>query len=361
MLKISTTKLQELISKAIKGVGNNKLIPRTTDIAIRVKDNVLTLITSDDDNFLNIRENIESDDFYAVVQADQFSKLVMRTTSENITLERKDSILELKGNGTYTFSLEMDENTGDVVEYPDPSQQILSIQQTTIGKIDVSTIRTILGAIKPSVAITDDIPTYTNYYFGDVVLATDTFKIGCLAKKITATPILVSAKLMELLDVYGGETPMDIYKADGRLVFHGDSCTVCGYAIEGIESFAVDSIMAYMDKEYPSKCVLPKQAVLQLLDRLSLFVGAFDDGVVDMAFTGDGLQVSSQKSDSVEILPYVDSALVEDSVGRLYLEMFRAQVKAQTGDNIQLYFGDNKSLKLVDDNINVTSIVSLVV
>ena len=361
MLKISTAKLQELVSKAIKGVGNNKLIPRTTDIAIKVSDNTLTLITSDDDNYLNVSESVESEDFYAVVQADQFSKLVMRTTSEEISLDLVGDVLEVHGNGVHKFAVDIDANTNEMVEYPNPIQNILNVQQTIIGKIDVPTVKTILGAVKPSIAVTHEQPQFANYYFGDVVLATDTFKISCLKKKVTATPILVSARLMELLDVYSGDKSIDIYKVGNNLAFVGDGCSVCGFAMDGIDRFPVDKIMAYMDNDYPNKCVLPKQSVLQLIDRLSLFVGAFDDGVVNIEFAEDGMHVSSQKSDSIEVIPYVSSEIKDTTAGRVYIEMFKAQVKAQTAENVELYFGDGKSLKLIDSDIDVTSVVSLVI
>ena len=360
MLKLSTIKFQELISKAVQGVGNNKLIPRTNNIAINVKDNVLTLITSDDDNFLDVSESVESEDFYAVVQADLFSKLVMRTTSETISLELNGNVLELHGNGTHKFPVEIDANTMQMVEYPDPVRDILNVQQQSIGKIDKDTIQTILTAVKPSIAVDTKQPQFTNYYFGDVILATDTFKISCLKKQITATPILVNARLMELLAVYTGDNPMNIYKVGKSLVFAGDDCTVCGCIVEGLESFPVDKIMEYMNNEYPSKCILPKQPMLQLIDRLSLFVGAFDDGIININFTEEGLSVSSQKSDSVEVIPYVSTESNGDMLGSVYLEMLKAQVKAQTTENVDLYYGDGKSLKMIDSAIDVVSVVSLV-
>ena len=361
MLKISTAKFQDMISKAIKGVGNNKLIPRTTVIAIKVVNNVLTLMTSDDDNFLNVSEEVESEDFYVAVQAEQFSKLVMRTTSEYISLDLVGDVLEVHGNGAHKFPVEIDVNTGTVVDYPDPVSELMAVQQQSIGKIDIHTVQTILGAVKPSIAISDEQPQYTNYYLGDVILATDTFKISCLTKKVTAGPILVSARLMDLLEVYKGATPMSIFKVANRLIFVGTNCTICGYAADGIDVFPVDKIMEYISDEYSNKCTLPKQPLLQLIDRLSLFVGAFDDGVVNIEFAEDGLHVSSQKSDSVEVIPYEESDIKEPTSGKVYLEMFKAQVKAQTTENVELYFGDGKSLKLVDFEIDVTSVVSLVV
>ena len=46
-LSIKTEKLKEMVSRSIKGVGNNKLIPLTSLMAIELKDGKLTLITTD--------------------------------------------------------------------------------------------------------------------------------------------------------------------------------------------------------------------------------------------------------------------------------------------------------------------------
>lgn len=58
-LQIKTTKLQEMLARAIKGASNNKLIPLTSLIAISLKDGELTLITTDATNYLYVRDDAE--------------------------------------------------------------------------------------------------------------------------------------------------------------------------------------------------------------------------------------------------------------------------------------------------------------
>ena len=165
---------------------------------------------------------------------------------------------------------------------------------------------------------------------------------------------------MELLDVYVSDQPMTIYSIGNRLLFTGENCTIYGYSMDGISAFNVDAINAYVGKEYPSSCKLPKQEVLQLIDRLSLFVDVFDEDIVNIAFTDAGMEMSSQKSNSVESIPYIESKDLQEVTGQVYLDMLRSQIKAQTGDSIEVYFGDGKSLKLVDSASDTTSIVCLV-
>ena len=78
-LTIKTDIFKEIISRAIKGASQNKLIPLTSLMAIQLKDDQLTVITSDATNYLYInQDNIAGDDFYVVVQVEQFSKLISK-------------------------------------------------------------------------------------------------------------------------------------------------------------------------------------------------------------------------------------------------------------------------------------------
>ena len=54
MLKVKTKTLQEMTQKAMKGASNNKILPLTSMLAIELKNNVLTLTTTDFSNYLEI-------------------------------------------------------------------------------------------------------------------------------------------------------------------------------------------------------------------------------------------------------------------------------------------------------------------
>ena len=53
-LKIKTSELQEMVGKAAKCVSNNKLIPLTSLMSIKVEDNLLTLTTTDATNYFYV-------------------------------------------------------------------------------------------------------------------------------------------------------------------------------------------------------------------------------------------------------------------------------------------------------------------
>ena len=60
-MKISTVKLQSMMNKVIKGVGNNKLIPITSLIGITAEDGTLTIVSTDDTNYLYVSEVLDNE------------------------------------------------------------------------------------------------------------------------------------------------------------------------------------------------------------------------------------------------------------------------------------------------------------
>ena len=243
-LTVKTEKLKEMVSRAVKGVGNNKLIPLTSLMAIEVKDGKLTLITTDATNYLYIIEDkVVADDFYVVVDANTFSKLISKMTCENVTLEVKSGIyvLEVKGNGNYKIELPLDEN-GEPIKYPNPYDKLQN-EVADVGTINRTTIQVILETIKPALATTLENPCYTGYYVGEQVVATDTYKIASMGVQLFKTESrLISAEMFDLLAVMGAEK-INVQTSDNDAVFVTPDCIVCGKFMEGIEDYAIDAIM----------------------------------------------------------------------------------------------------------------------
>ena len=353
-LTLKTEKLKELVSRSVKGVGNNKLIPLTSQMAIEVKDNKLTLITTDATNYLYVVEDkVVADDFYVVVDADTFSKLVSKLTCENVTLEVTSGVwvLNVKGNGNYKIELPLDEN-GDPIKYPDPYSHLAS-SITDAGVVNRTTIQVILDTIKPALAVTLENPCYTGYYVGDNVVATDTYKIASMGVKLfNSDAKLISAELLDLLAVMTSEK-INVQMDGGDVVFTTPDCIVCGKFMEGIEDYAIDAIMDLVDTEIDSFCSIPKNAILQMLDRLSLFVGTYDKNAIHLTFTQNGLQVSSKAANGVEIIDYVASDNFKPFTCAVDIQMLTQEIKAIDNDVIELYYGVDNAIKITDGNITI--------
>ena len=347
VLSIKTAVLQEMVNRAIKGAGQNKLIPITSLMAIQLKDKQLTLITTDASNTLYITHKLEAEDFYCVVQAEQFSKLISKMTSENIILELVDSVLNVKGNGNYKLELPLDEN-GKAIKYPDPvADSQLDGESVTIN---LATIKSILNVNKAALATTLEEPVYTGYYVGDKVVTTDSYKICGLNVSLFEEPVLISPEMMELLGIMTSEK-INVYMQDDILEFVTDDCIVYGHKMSGIEEFAIDAINDLLDEEFECSCKVVKSDLLALLDRIGLFVSVYDDRMIILTFTDCGIEISSKQSNGVEVIPYAESKSIKEYTCCIDLLMFTQQIKANTADIIEIQFGNERSIKLVNGDV----------
>lgn len=355
-LSVKTVVLQEMVSKAIKGAGFNKMLPLTSLMAIELKDKQLKLITADKVmNYLYImHDNVESEDFYAVVQAEQFAKLISKLTSDDMTLSLNNGILEVKANGTYKIELPLDEN-GETIKYPDPVNES-PIEGEPTTTINLATIKTILNTNKASLAVTMEEPAYTNYYVGDKVVSSDFVKICGLDTKLFDEAMLISPETMNLLDVVT-EEKINVYVEDDVVEFVTKDCIVYAHKAEGIEDYAIDAINRLLDEEFASSCEINKAAMLSLLDRISLFVGVNDKRSITFTFTEEGIDISSKQSNGVETIKYIKSTNFKPYTCLVDIVMLTQQVKAITSEVICLQYGNEQSIKFVDGN--VTQILAL--
>ena len=356
-LTIKTAKLQEMVARAVKGAKDDKILPITQMMAIELKDNVLTLITTTVSTTLYIRENkVEGDNFYVVVPVETFSKLISKLTCDTVTISINEAMkaVEIKGNGTYFVPIEFDEDEHMVV-YPDPLIEIVFDPEDSV-EINKSTVEVILNTLKPALATTLESPCYTGYYVGDDVIATDRFLINSLAVKLFEEPKLVSSPVMDLLDVMNAEK-INVDFKDNIMVFGSPDCTIFSREMEGIEDFAVDAISEFINMDFDSVCKIPKASLLQLLERILLFVSDYDKGSVSFTFTKDGLQVNSKASSAIEVIPYSESNNFKPFMCCVDINMMMKQIKSQPGDVIELWYGNESALKITRDNI--TQIIAL--
>ena len=147
------------------------------------------------------------------------------------------------------------------------------------------------------------------------------------------------------------EEKISVTLKDNILVFNTNECCVYGPVLDGIDDFAVEPITQLLESEFESMCKIPKSSLLQLLDRLALFVGTYDNNGILLTFTEQGLQVSSKASNGVELIPFMESNNFKDFTCFIDIDMLQSQIKAQVSDAITMYYGSDKAIKMTDGNI----------
>ena len=301
-MKIKTELLQNMVSKAIQGASMNKMIPLTTLIGILVEpsymtpnESILTLITTDGSNQLRLSQKIErTEQFYTIVNAETFSKLVGKTTKEFIELENNENYLEVTGNGTYKLEIAINEE-GEMVKFPD----IYTDKTTELYPIDVELLQEAINIAKASVAKTMEVPCLTGYYIGNgKIISTDRQLVCNLEKELVKEPLLISSEMAELLLLLEDKKANVLHK-DNNLVFYTDTITISGKELEGKEMYPVQAIDNLTKLEYSNNIIVNRQELLNVLDRMSLFISDYDKNGVHLAFTKEALLIKSQKSNRV--------------------------------------------------------------
>lgn len=347
-LKVKTEVFRSLITKASKASTNNKMIPLTGLMNIELKDGVLNITTSDAVNFFTLKEaDIDGDNFSVVVLVDLFSKLVSKTTSEYITLDYVDGKLSFIGNGTYAIDLPLDEE-GRPITYPNYDTSFANSQS---GTIKLATIKSIILANKPALAVSMEVPYLTGYYCTkDKVVSADSFNI-CINKVETfPEDVLISPIVFDLLSLSESED-ISYEFTETAIIFKTAKMTLCTKNMKGKEDYPIDAVTGYIDNEFPSKCTLPKTALINVLDRLSLFISNFDVNGVYLNFTNEGVKISSVNGSGYELIPYQGSENFAPYSCKVVVDATKKQIAARNGESINICYGIDGALKFVDNNV----------
>lgn len=351
-LKIKTILLQDMVAKSVKGASNNKLLPITSLMAIEVSEGKVILTTTDGMNTLEVAHNVDCEDFYVCIAVDTFSKLVAKTTSEYISLTLEENSLKVVGNGNYSIELPLDEE-GKMIRFP---KQTVPEECTSII-MPTKVFKEVLAINKPALAQTMEMPCLTGYYFQEnEVLSTDSYQVCRTAVKSVLADVLVAPETLELLALVQQETVSILQWAD-KIMFTTDDVTIYGSVLEGKEKYPVSVIKSYLDTSFESKCKLSKAVVLNILDRLSLFISDYDKNAVCLIFSDNRVMFSSKKSNGIETVDYLDKENAKPFTCYADIELLKAQINAQREDTFELWYGENVAIKMVSGN--VTQVIAL--
>lgn len=355
MSTFTTDRLKQLVSYAIQGASFNKLLELSNLMGIRVESGELYLNTTDGTNYLSVSDKCVADDMDITVNAELFSKLISKINSETVDMEVVDNTLVITGNGKYTLELIPDEN-GDLLSFPDKFPD----ETTEIGTISASDLTVINNAVKVSLSQVAG-SVYSSYFFGDVVASTDRAMMSTFNRNVFGTPYLINKSFVDLMCI--GATDVTLSKSGDVLVAEANinencSINICTTISNSAEDFNIDGINKFMALEVNSFCRFKKAQMLELLDRLSLFVSKFDDGAIELHFTDKYIEVSSMASNGIERVDYTESKDTIDLTIKINIDRFRNQLKAYSSDVVDLYYGSDICIKLVDGDL--TQVIALI-
>ena len=356
-LTIKTTILQAMFNKAVKGASQNKIMPLTNWVQLEKVGNklILTTIYNMESYLYVIANNVEGDEFYVTTEVTQLHKLISKMTCENITLKLENKVLEVIGNGRYSIEVRLDDE-GEIVKFPNPYRDIHPEDTEEIEFTDVieySDITKVVNTVKTSLAVTLESPVLMNYYVGDFVCATDTTNMTSYNKKLVESKeLLIPAEVMELMTLLT-EEKINAKITDEYMLFVTDETILYSQVLpDPIEDYPAEVISNYIQQQFKYKCVVNKNKLLALLDRLSLFVSPYDDYVIRFKFGAKELSVSTVNSGSDEVLEYEEVGKKnKDCEYPVDIRAFTEHLKTCIGEKVELQYGDDTSIKIVDGDV----------
>lgn len=355
MSTFATEKMKELVSFAIRGAGFNKLIELSCYMGVRVENGMLYLNTTDGTNYLCVSDSCVADDFDVTVNAELFAKLISKITSDVVDMSVVGNSLVVDGNGKYTLEIVPDE-TGNKLSFPDKFPTEVN-DIGTINAVDVVAINTTVKASLDSNVVS----VYSSYYLGDVVASTDRCMMTVFNKKVFDNPYMFNRAFVDLMTMSGADVAVsassDMLLAESSISEKG-LISVCTKIPDNVTDFKIADVKKFAGLEVKSFCRIRKAQLLDLLDRLSLFVTKFDDGAIQLEFTKTGVNVSSLASSGVEFIEYVECKDAEEMTIKININRLLTELKSYSSDVVDLYYGNSLCIKLVDGDM--TQIIALI-
>ena len=341
---VPAVKFQDMVARSVKGASENKLLPITSMMCIEMKDNVLTLTTTDTANTLKVRaDKIQGEDMYAVVPVAKFAALISRISCDSVTLEMTDKLI-VHANGRYEIDLCVDED--GVVQFPE-----YHFEKNGEGQIvNLSSIKNLISTNKPFLAKTLDNPNLCGYYLGEKVITTDADCVCFNDMNVLGGEYLISAEMMDMLSMFKQEK-ITWWYTNGAFLFETEDTVLYGVEYDGKDTYPADAVSQYLEVAFPSRCRLAKIALQDVLSRLVIFVEPFDKGGAYFTFTKEGVQVTSMNKSSTEVIPYQQSEDFAPFHCLVNTVMLKSMVDSCPDESLELCYGDEDCFKFTSGKV----------
>lgn len=349
-MKIKRELLTELVNTVYKGVGNNKIIPITQMMGVIVLGSELSLASTDSTNYFKGKMNLENSDnveFNVCVNADLFTKLINKFTTEFVEITLNESAMKVVGDGDYELELLLDEE-GKVFAFP---LKEFESEFDEVKTLEVKQVEDIKTQCEKALAITMENPSLVNYYLGDNVIATDSLVMAVYANKLFDSDRLLTPKAMNLLvlmkdKITIGFKTNKLYAKDSTFELVGDiNSTIDDYPVEAIKGL-LESV------QFDSKAKFKVSELNSVLDRLSLFVTQYDDGVINLKFDDNYIYASTLKSKGVERIKLDTTEPIKSYMCGVDIEMVKNQLASFTEEHIEISFGNASFIQLKSGNVS---------
>lgn len=357
-MKLKTSIVQNMISKALKGASNTAMLEITRMMLIAVKDGELKMVTTDNSNTLEVTHAVEAEgEFYAVVRIDQVSKLLAKITTADVEfmVDEESKTLSIKGNGDYTIQLPLDEES-ELIEFPEIEG--FNWDKKASKTVEAHALAALPKSHANSIRTSNDVPFLNAYYFdGDVgVVTTNHLNLTQTKLDVFKKQTLLPTELVDLFELLDGGVRIIVQEEKGKPTqygFVGSGVRIHGFAKQGVEQFPIVQLMPMLEMEYPNICVVSQSMLSATLDRMTLFVGVYEDNATTLMFANGTLVVADSAQKNIEDVSFeVEMDEFEPYTCVINAVTFKDFVNAQALDNgLEIAFGIDGSIMLIANGL----------
>jgi DNA polymerase III sliding clamp (beta) subunit (PCNA family) len=345
MVKLKTNLFQKALSKAMKAVSNNKLLPITSLIGIKtIKEGYLFLMAYDGNNYLETGFPIETfEDKYVAVNANSLYALASRLTSEDVNLEFTQDYLKVSSGGSnYKFEIATEE--GKVVVFPTFNAQFVETKEIPLKDLELA-----LTLNKPAAAETSELVSITGAYFGDKIVTTNGYMACITHRKLFNNPLLLTYDTLNLISALNGEKAVVSIGTKIKVTDNNGTMFI-GEPMSQVNDYPLAKVLQFLDVDNKGSFVVAKKDVIQALDRLNIFVNDFDKNVIELEVKEGEFVLKSLASSAIETLKLSNKNI--PTKFKIDYGYFRSQVASLKDDVMTVRYGNTSSIMLVEKDAN---------
>lgn len=358
---IQTKTLQDNCKKILEAVDTGDKVSETLEL--EVVDQVLYLNVTNREYFVSVKMFLDADEtFHAVVDAKLFLSLISKLTTKEVELKTTDSVLNIKSNGNYKIPLIYDED-GKILSLPK-----IEIENVTNSFVISNTIlQSILKYNSKELLKSGSMREVQKLFYIDNEGAL-TFANGACVNSFTLEQpinIFLKEKTIKLFKLFNKDVTFfigqDILngfedKIVTKVAFtDGDVSLVSILNIDSAttNTFPVSAIRSLASGSYEYNVTLDKDAMLDAINRLSLFSSKNSSSYTHVVFGNDCVTIYDTKRDNYEVISYPNTEL---SMSEEYNAMFNTldlKLTLETCDDkyINLGFGNHKAVVISRGNV----------
>lgn len=339
MLTINTKRLQTMVGKLNK-CGSSKLLEITHYWHIFAAGEGIAIAAMDGNNYITVLDDTVKGEIDVIVRADQFGKLVDKTSVEKIVLNPKENYLSVIGNGEYKVEIV----SGEVYPYA-PSLET-EVKPTTVKS---KYLRSIYNVNKSTVSNNASDGFLTGYLVTEkAAITSDSIKVCINPVEFLKDTVLLTPEMLRLMQAITDEE-CKVYHKDNVLQIESSDTIIYGAELDGKEDFP--DLSEYGSAALPNRGKVSKLGIQQIVDRLTLFLGDFDNGDIQLEFENKILNVRT-KSGSYERIQLVpddgNSDGFQCSINVTFLKDILGSIGNET---FFICYGEDGFVKIEDDSV----------